>query len=283
MRPGVVGWNRSRPRKDLVTTLYRDVDFYARADALHGGSRILEAIGFSARRRLLRNVSAPTSSRLSSLRRPSAEDCPIYDNYRGRGRQSRPFGDACAIARRHDACHDDSQRRLRGRAECPYDEEFDGNDFSATHLIGYVGDEPAGCLAHPVLCRFRKDRTSGRSAASFARRASRSRSCDAGDRTLPRQRISADLRARAETSAEFLEPVWLPAVRGRPRVRLLRLRLRRDRARHDAHPKAISIGVDPYIMIRPEGRWHVPGILERSAIGRSRVPRSRSKQERARA
>src|SRR5436309_1312150 len=31
-------------------------------------------------------------------------------------------------------------------------------------------------------------------------------------------------------------------------------------------PKAISIGVDPYIMIRPEGRWHVPGILERSAI-----------------
>ena len=25
------------------------------------------------------------------------------------------------------------------------------------------------------------------------------------------------------------------------------------------HPKAISIGVDPYIMIRPEGRWHVPG------------------------
>ena len=32
------------------------------------------------------------------------------------------------------------------------------------------------------------------------------------------------------------------------------------------HPQAISIGVDPYVMIRPEGRWHVPGILERSAI-----------------
>ena len=30
--------------------------------------------------------------------------------------------------------------------ECPYDEEFDGNDFSATHLIGYVGNEPAACL-----------------------------------------------------------------------------------------------------------------------------------------
>src|ERR1700739_1083626 len=30
--------------------------------------------------------------------------------------------------------------------DCPYDEEFDGNDFAATHLIGYVGSEPAGCL-----------------------------------------------------------------------------------------------------------------------------------------
>ena len=30
--------------------------------------------------------------------------------------------------------------------------------------------------------------------------------------------------------------------------------------------RTIAIGVDPYVMIRPEGRWHVPGILERSAI-----------------
>ena len=35
---------------------------------------------------------------------------------------------------------------------------------------------------------------------------------------------------------------------------------------------AISIGVDPYIMIRPEGRWHVPGVLERSAMRRAMRP-----------
>jgi GNAT superfamily N-acetyltransferase len=28
----------------------------------------------------------------------------------------------------------------------PYDEDVDGNDFTATHLLGFVGDEPAGCL-----------------------------------------------------------------------------------------------------------------------------------------
>ena len=33
----------------------------------------------------------------------------------------------------------------------------------------------------------------------------------------------------------------------------------------EKNPQAIAIGADPYVMIRPEGRWHVPGILERSA------------------
>jgi GNAT superfamily N-acetyltransferase len=28
----------------------------------------------------------------------------------------------------------------------PYAEDVDGNDFTATHLLGYVGDEPAGCI-----------------------------------------------------------------------------------------------------------------------------------------
>lgn len=28
----------------------------------------------------------------------------------------------------------------------PYAEDVDGNDFSATHLLGFVGDEPAGCI-----------------------------------------------------------------------------------------------------------------------------------------
>jgi hypothetical protein len=49
------------------------------------------------------------------------------------------------------------------------------------------------------------------------------------------------------------------------------------------HPKAIAIGVDPYIMIRPEGRWPVPGILERSAIRPVTRPSVAKQRERARA
>ena len=34
----------------------------------------------------------------------------------------------------------------------------------------------------------------------------------------------------------------------------------------EPHPDAITLGTDPYKVIRPEGRWHVPGILEASAV-----------------
>ena len=30
--------------------------------------------------------------------------------------------------------------------ECPFAEEFDGNDHCATHLIGFIKGEPAGCM-----------------------------------------------------------------------------------------------------------------------------------------
>lgn len=34
-----------------------------------------------------------------------------------------------------------------GGQDCPYNEEFDGNDFTgASHIIAYIGDEPAGVL-----------------------------------------------------------------------------------------------------------------------------------------
>ena len=33
-----------------------------------------------------------------------------------------------------------------GEQQCPYWEEFDGNDFTATHLILYVDGEPASSM-----------------------------------------------------------------------------------------------------------------------------------------
>ena len=33
----------------------------------------------------------------------------------------------------------------------------------------------------------------------------------------------------------------------------------------ESDPLAITIDAEPYVLIRPEGRWDVPGVLERSA------------------
>jgi hypothetical protein len=33
----------------------------------------------------------------------------------------------------------------------------------------------------------------------------------------------------------------------------------------DRDPGAITLGSDPYLVIRPEGRWHLPSVLEKSA------------------
>ena len=40
----------------------------------------------------------------------------------------------------------------------------------------------------------------------------------------------------------------------------------------EKHPQRITLGDDPYVLIRPEGQWDVPGILELSA-GRGAAPR----------
>jgi hypothetical protein len=37
-------------------------------------------------------------------------------------------------------------------------------------------------------------------------------------------------------------------------------------------PDPIVLGADPYVLIRPEGRWHVPGILEASVSRQATNP-----------
>ena len=40
--------------------------------------------------------------------------------------------------------------------DCPIEEEFDGNDLVAAHFIGFIGNEPAGCLRVRFFGEFAK-------------------------------------------------------------------------------------------------------------------------------
>ena len=46
-----------------------------------------------------------------------------------------------------------------GEQQCPYDEEFDGNDYTATHIVMYVYGEPAGTMRlrwFQSFCKFER-------------------------------------------------------------------------------------------------------------------------------
>jgi predicted GNAT family N-acyltransferase len=150
-----------------------------------------------------------------------------------------------------------------GEQECPYDEEFDGNDFTATHLVGYVGDEPAGCLRIRYFADFAKlerllvrKEFRGRGLArklvsfgvEFCRAKGYTRICSYAQRRLTTFwnkcgfSISEGGRELVFSDFEYVEMVCHTKRAAR----------------------TLSFETDPYVIIRPEGSWQEPGILERS-------------------
>jgi predicted GNAT family N-acyltransferase len=251
----------------MNTPLYRDVDVYARA-VTPEGIRFVQGTGFlpgatfegkfAPHLHMVPRASAPRTT-------APPNQCPIYDDYKGRTSSrdltvtvARSLEDVMRVMTIRSAVYMAEQ-------ECPYEEEFDGNDFSATHLIGYVGNEPAACLRIRYFADFVK----------MERLAIR--------REFRKTRLAFKV---VRAGIELCRAKGYRKIYGHSQKRLLNFWSRfgfrpfegsREFVFSDfdyvevsldmtPHPQAISIGIDPYIMIRPEGRWHVPGILERSAI-----------------
>ncbi len=258
----------------LETPVYSGVDVYARG-VTPDGKRFLEMLGFEPGA----TYRGVTTSRLYSLRRgDEAEERPLYDRYR-RGAKNQEY--TTTVARTFD----DMMRVMSIRSavyvaeqDCPYLEEFDGNDFSATHLLGYVDDEPAGCLRVRYFAGFAKlerlavrheyrHRTVAtgivRAGIEFCRMKGYERLYAHAQKRLVGFwmqfgfKVPEGARELVFSDFDYVE-MTLDVVR---------------------HPMAIAIGTDPYEIIRPEGKWHLPGVLEQSA-GR---PASRPLQERRRA
>jgi predicted GNAT family N-acyltransferase len=151
-----------------------------------------------------------------------------------------------------------------GEQLCPYDEEFDGNDFTATHLIGHVGSEPAGCLRIRYFSDFvklerlvvrREFRNSGlahrlvEAGIEFGQTKGYTRMCTYAQKRL----VGFWSKCGFSTSPEPREVVFSDFDY---------VEMTFDASRV-ARP--ISMKTEPYVVIRPEGSWQEPGILERSA------------------
>lgn len=150
-----------------------------------------------------------------------------------------------------------------GEQLCPYDEEYDGNDFAgATHLILSSGREPVGVLR----IRWFKD------FAKLERMALRKEF--RGNRTVLLLIKSAfDLAARKGYrkimghAQRRVAPFWIRHFKGRIREGRSTFQFSEfDYVEMEADlqppPDALHVDSDPMVLIRPEGEWDRPGVLE---------------------
>ena len=243
---------------ELNTPQYRGVNVYTRPNT-RDGFRFNEALGLKKGAK----IGAIYAPHLYALHRAEPE-LPLYDSYHHASDHrevsvtvARTFEDMLRVASLRSAVY-------IGEQECPYEEEFDGNDFSATHLLGYVGNEPAGCFRIRYFADF----------AKVERLAVR--------KEFRRTRLAFQL---VRAGLKLCQKKGYTRIYGHAQKRLLNFWLRQGFkpveggkefvfsdfdyieivAHLDPDPESITMAADPYVLIRPEGRWHVAGILERSA------------------
>jgi predicted GNAT family N-acyltransferase len=148
---------------------------------------------------------------------------------------------------------------------CPYFEEFDGNDFCAMHLIGFVDGNPAATLRVRFFASF----------AKLERLA-----------VLERYRRTPLKNLLMETAIEICRKKGYAKLYGQSQERLVGfyakfgfrpmqknrqlvfsdhsyVEIERDL---EVNTDIITLDSDPYTIIRPEGRWGLAGVLEKSAV-----------------
>ena len=148
--------------------------------------------------------------------------------------------------------------------ECPYEEEFDGNDLSSTHLIGYAGHEPAACIRIRFFASFAKlERLAVRH--EFRNTSLSFRTVRAGIE-LARKKGYVNIYGHAQ---DRLVNFWSRfGAKPQPkRCELIFSDFSYTEMLLEAEPHAdpITLESDPYTIIRCEGTWHKEGILDQSA------------------
>jgi len=241
--------------RKLASEQYAGLDIYTRP-VTPEGRNFLQVLGFAE------DTEIGHAPDLWVFRR--RQKTPLYDTYMpNSGKKdigvtvARTFDDLMRVAAIRNSVY-------IGEQECPYDEEYDGNDLAAVHLLAYIGDEPVGCMRLRFFADF----------AKFERVAVR--------KEFRKSRAAIKL---IQAGLKFCQKKGYRRVIGHAQTRLTTFWTRfgfrpmEDRTHFvfsdyayvemiadlEPDPDAVILGADPYLMIRPEGRWHIPGILENSA------------------
>ena len=263
--PGILAGGISLFMREIAAEPYAGVNLYSRPNTKEG-LRYNEALGLKKSP----TIGAIVAPHLYEFVR-TPQRVPLYDSYRT---GACPDGLSVSVARSFD----DLMRVVSvrsavyiGEQECPYNEEYDGNDITGTHLLGYVGDEPAGCIRIRYFADFakmerlavRKEFRTTRLSIQLAR----------ASIELARMKGYRLLYAHAQKRlVNFYTRFGFKVLENRENLVFSDFDYVEMVAHVQPHPDAITFGASPYRIIRPECRWHVPGILEASATREASQP-----------
>src|ERR1700761_4891182 len=255
--PGPLAAGMALFMEKMSSPQYADINLYSRPNTV-AGRKYNEVLGATPGI----TISGIHASNVWVFPRAAAQ--PLYDTYvPNSGKKdigitvARTFDDLMRVAAIRNAVY-------IGEQECPYDEEYDGNDLSSTHLLAYVGDEPIGCLRMRFFADFvkfermaiRKEFRKSRASFLLAK---------AG---LALGRKKGYRRAYAHSQARLVD-FWgrfgFRQLEGSKTFIFSDFEYVEIVADLEQDPGAVTIGSDPYVLIRPEGRWHAAGVLEQSS------------------
>jgi predicted GNAT family N-acyltransferase len=256
--PGLLAAGVALALEQIEIGAYAGVDLYSRPNT-PAGFRFNENLGWKKGAKI-GPIYAPHLYTFPRARQPA----PIYDSYNTESGDrecsvtiARTFEDLMRVASLRAAVY-------IGEQECPYEEEFDGNDLSATHLIGYVGNEPAGCMRVRYFADFAKiERLAVRK--EFRNTRLSFQLVRAGIKLCQMKGYRRLYGHAQKRLVNFWSRFGFRPLEGAKEFVFSDFDYVEIVADIERDPESITIGADPYVMIRPEGRWHVPGVLERSA------------------
>ncbi|HVV64044.1 MAG TPA: GNAT family N-acetyltransferase [Rhizomicrobium sp.] len=191
---------------------------------------------------------------------------PIFEGVRPGRRHAKARLDAQLVATAEDMAKVMAVRAAVFMTEqnCPYEEEFDGNDYAGAHILGTVDGEPAAVLRIRYFANFVK----------IERLA-----------VLPRFRRTLIAREVVERALEICRRKGYRKMYGQSQLRLVSFwerfgfrPMRKDSnlvfSDHEyveiigdiePHENPLTPETDPLVLIRPEGKWDEPGVLDYSA------------------
>ncbi len=146
-----------------------------------------------------------------------------------------------------------------------YAEEFDGNDFCGTHIIGYIDGDPAGAVRLRYFADFAKCE---RLAVKMEYRTSRLafRLIKAATEHVRKKGYTRVYGHASDEVVKFWQMMGARDLAGRPKFRFANVEYREMLAEFEPDPLAIKLGVPPLMTIRPEGAWDEPGALDWSNV-----------------